>query len=248
MTVVRELSAIDELDAVARLFASVWGDATVPVSRDLLRALAHEGNYVAGAFDGDDRLLGGSMAFFAHPGPSLHSHITGVVPEAQGRQVGLALKHHQRAWALERGVPTITWTYDPLVRRNGWFNLAKLGAVGVEYLPDFYGSMADAVNAGDRSDRLLVRWDLAAGPDSAPDGEAVDDGPAGLAVGADGGPVRGPGRRCQVPADIEAMRRTDPALAAAWRLALHDVLGAAVAGGARVVGMSRDGWYRLDPA
>ncbi len=52
------------------------------------------------------------------------------------------------------------WTFDPLVRRNAWFNIAVLGAEVAEYLPSFYGSMTDAINAGDESDRLLVAWDV----------------------------------------------------------------------------------------
>jgi len=33
----------------------------------------------------------------------------------------------------------IAWTYDPLIRRNAYFNLVKLGARPVEYLRNFYG-------------------------------------------------------------------------------------------------------------
>jgi predicted GNAT superfamily acetyltransferase len=46
-----------------------------------------------------------------------------------------------------------------------------------------------------------------------------------------------------VPADIEAMRLSDPARAAAWRTALRDVLSPLLAGGARVTGFDRTGWY-----
>ena len=52
----------------------------------------------------------------------------------------------------------ITWTYDPLILRNAWFNASKLGAFPREYLIDFYGEMPDAVNAGQGSDRLVVGW------------------------------------------------------------------------------------------
>src|SRR5437763_17197337 len=52
------------------------------------------------------------------------------------------------------------WTTDPLIRRNAYFNLAKLGAEAPQYLVDFYGEMRDAFNAGDESDRLLIRWRL----------------------------------------------------------------------------------------
>ena len=53
-----------------------------------------------------------------------------------------------------------TWTFDPLVRANARFNLVKLGAVAVAYLTDFYGEMQDGINAGDRSDRCAVKWEL----------------------------------------------------------------------------------------
>jgi predicted GNAT superfamily acetyltransferase len=72
---------------------------------------------------------------------------------------------------------------------------------------------------------------------------AADD--AGLPVaglplaGGPGSPVFLVG----VPADIEAMRLSDPALAAAWRTALRDVLSPLMASGARVTGFDRSGWY-----
>jgi predicted GNAT superfamily acetyltransferase len=48
-----------------------------------------------------------------------------------------------------------------------------------------------------------------------------------------------------VPADIEAMRASDPAGAAAWRSALRDVLSPLLGSGARVTGFDRNGWYVL---
>ena len=74
--------------------------------------------------------------------------------------VGFELKQHQRRWCLERGVKTIEWTTDPLVRRNAYFNLTKLGARASDYLVNFYGAMTDGLNAGEESDRLLISWEL----------------------------------------------------------------------------------------
>ena len=106
-------------------------------------------------------LLGACIGFFGPPAHAeLHSHIAGVGPAGLGRAVGFALKLHQRAWCLRRDVRAIAWTYDPLIRRNGYFNLAKLGARPVEYLRNFYGTMDDAINGGTETDRLLVHWDL----------------------------------------------------------------------------------------
>ncbi len=39
-----------------------------------------------------------------------------------------------------------------------------------------------------------------------------------------------------MPPDIEALRRTDPGAAKAWRLAMREVLGGLLAEGARVTG------------
>ena len=74
--------------------------------------------------------------------------------------MGFALKLHQRAWCLDRGITLMEWTYDPLVARNAYFNLSKLGATVAEYLPDFYGVMGDGINRFDESDRILVHWPL----------------------------------------------------------------------------------------
>jgi predicted GNAT superfamily acetyltransferase len=241
--------------------------------RDLLRALTKAGNYASGAFDaGSGELLGACVGFFGPPtGAELHSHVAGVRAAGRGRSVGFALKVHQRVWCLRRGVRVIAWTYDPLVRRNAYFNLVKLGARPTEYLPDFYGPMDDAINGGTETDRMLVHWDLrssvaaaAAAGRGQPASFAAERGrgavvvlspgpggrPAGPPAGgpAAGGPAAGGGSGPRtllvgVPADIESLRISDPAAAAAWRTALRDALMPLVSNGARVTGFDRDGWY-----
>lgn len=108
-----------------------------------------------------DPLVGVCVGFCGAPTDlSLHSHVAGLVAGSVGRGVGRALKLHQRAWALEHGLTSITWTYDPLVSRNAHFNLERLGARLEEYLVDFYGPLEDGVNLAEPSDRALVRWVL----------------------------------------------------------------------------------------
>ena len=68
-----------------------------------------------------------------------------MAPSHQGTAVGFVLKQHQRSWALERDIDTIEWTFDPLVRRNAYFNLTKLGARLVGYVDNFYGKLHDGV-------------------------------------------------------------------------------------------------------
>jgi predicted GNAT superfamily acetyltransferase len=52
----------------------------------------------------------------------------------------------------------ITWTYDPLISRNAFLNISKLGAVCNTYLLEVYGSMRDNLNVGLPSDRFQLDW------------------------------------------------------------------------------------------
>jgi predicted GNAT superfamily acetyltransferase len=260
---VTELADAAGAHRVAALFAEVWATTAgpPPMSAHLIRALAHTGNYVAGAWAGD-QLVGASVGFLALEDGrlSLHSHITGVTQRARGANVGFGLKVHQRAWAQDRGIGAITWTFDPLIRANAWFNLVKIGAVAVGYHPDFYGRMEDAINAGDRSDRCTIRWEVEASRVvAAIEGRPADgrgSTPVGavlLSADAGGGPVvgdvdveshRGP-LLCAVPEDMVRMRTAAPSRARAWRLALRQTMGSAMAAGFVAGTITRDGWYVL---
>ncbi|SEP38977.1 GNAT family N-acetyltransferase [Amycolatopsis saalfeldensis] len=256
---IRELTEVAELTAAGDLFESIWRSApgARPLTTELLRAMSSAGNYVAGAF-GQGELLGACFGFFGHPGKGgLHSHIAGVAASGAGRGIGQALKLHQRGWALAQDVSVISWTFDPLVRRNAYFNLGKLGALPLRYLPDFYGPMADRINGSGETDRLMVGWDLTSpavraasfGEPVPADARAWRERGASIALsaGPDGGPVTGstssPVVLAAVPSDIERLRHDDPGRAAAWRSALREVLGGLMADGARVTGFDRAGWY-----
>jgi predicted GNAT superfamily acetyltransferase len=244
-----EITDLAGFVAVQQLFAEIWrpDPRNPPVTTELLRAFTKAGNYVVAAYR-DSRMVGACVAFFGPPGEAaMHSHIAGVVADQAGRSVGYALKLHQRAWALDRGVHTISWTFDPLVSRNAYFNLVKLGATAGEYLPNFYGGMHDGINGGDETDRLLVRWEL-----HAPRAAAVpfaDNAVIALGRTADGGPaigsLDGETLLVAVPSNVEALRASDSALARRWRGALRDVLAPLMADGARVAGFDKTGSYVL---
>lgn len=242
---VRPLDTLVAVREAAALFARVWRTdlTTPPLAAEVMRAVEHAGGYVVGAY-ADDVLVGASSGFLGIDGAGatvLHSHISGVVD--QGRGVGMALKLHQRAWALGRDISCITWTFDPLVRRNAWFNLVKLGATGVEYLPDFYGPMSDGVNGGQSSDRLFTRWDLLAipcGPVDARGGALLLDEVDGAPCLTGSVPSRSGLSRVRLPADIETMRRCDPERSTRWRAAVRNVLVPAFADGLQVHGMTAD--------
>lgn len=261
--VISELSELDDLRRLARLLADIWGrDGEPPISSDTLRALSISGNYVAGAHVGD-RLVGGLVGWFGGSPPHglhLHSHILGVVEDSQVRGLGFELKQHQRHWCLDRGVKVAEWTFDPLVRRNAYFNLGKLGAQARRYLVDFYGAMADGINAGDESDRLLVNWQLdSVEADAAASGKAQSMDVQEL-TGKGAAPVLSVGDEerpephtssasillCQVPADIVEIRRSNPKLAHLWRISVRSAMTHAFDGGYRVSGVTRSGWYVLE--
>ncbi|MFI6924752.1 GNAT family N-acetyltransferase [Nonomuraea spiralis] len=249
MAELRILHGTSQFQAADRLLRRIWntraGDDP-PVAVDLMCALAHTGGYVGGAFL-DGELVAAASGFLAEGG-SLHSHVVGVAPEAQGRGIGQAIKAHQREWAAERGLNSISWTFDPLVRRNAFFNLARLGARAERYVPDFYGPMNDGINGGDVTDRLFAHWPVhpaatATGPLGDRDAEVILD---------ERGTPREPGGaavlRCATPADAERLRRERPEEAARWRAAQRAALGGALACGYRITAFTKDGWYVLERA
>jgi predicted GNAT superfamily acetyltransferase len=254
---ITELHEVDDLRELAYLFAVVWGrSGEPPINSDVLKALAHSGNYVCGAYV-DGTLAAGLVGWFGGVPPHdlhLHSHILGVVPGSEAHGLGFELKQHQRRWCLERGVKVIEWTTDPLVRRNAYFNLTKLGARATAYLTNIYGAMTDGINSGEESDRLLISWRLespAAGAEPKLDELMRDGAVTALSVGASGEPVvaEAPVARvllCQVPEDIVALRREDPSLARAWRTAVREAIGGAINAGYEVSGATRSGWYVLE--
>lgn len=251
--VILEVRTPSDAHRAAELLREVWRGPQLPVPANLVRTVQYAGGYVFGAYDDAGTLLAVSVGLLAQDG--LHSHITGVVPKGQRRGLGYALKQHQRAWALERGMSRITWTCDPLVRRNVLFNVHALGAEVVGYLVDHYGPMEDGVNKGDASDRLGIRWELLGDPalaagegrlpfvDAGSRPRAVEIGPAGLPVVR---AVPGAARVVSLPPDIEALRRGDPAAGHLWRRAVRDAVVPAMADGAVVLGLSADGALVLD--
>jgi predicted GNAT superfamily acetyltransferase len=190
---------------VASVFDQVWSVKTM-VSPEIIVACLHNGAYasvarlegvvVGAAFAVVGRALDGAR------GLNLHSHATGVVPEAAGLGIGESIKRHQWRWARDHDFATITWTFDPLVRRNAWFNLVTLGVRVMGYHVNFYGELNDGINAGEQSDRLLVCWDVDGYVDGA-HGAVVEPDPAAVLI--------------DTPPDIALLRKTDAVAAADWR-------------------------------
>jgi predicted GNAT superfamily acetyltransferase len=162
--VIKILESPEEMTAIEDLQRSVWpGSETDVVPAHMLITAIHNGGLVAGAFR-DDRLIGFVFGFpgieFTPDGPRPKhcSHMMGIHPEYRDSGIGFALKRAQWQMVRHQGLDHITWTYDPLLSRNAYLNITKLGAVCAAYRRSEYGDMRDGLNAGLPSDRFFVDW------------------------------------------------------------------------------------------
>lgn len=218
---------------ISTVFDEVWRVTTM-VSPEIIVASLHNGGYgsiveEAGQPIGAAFALVG-VALEGEAGPNLHSHAAGVVAHRAGHGIGEQIKLHQWQWAKEKGFSTVTWTFDPLVRRNAWFNIVKLGVRVLGYHTNFYGELPDGINAGEQSDRVLVRWDVA-GVDSPTRGAFVEPREDDVMIAT--------------PADIEELRLRDRVESNGWRFRQREAFVAAQARGARIVGLADDYSYVL---
>ena len=223
---------------ISDLFDKVW-DVKSMVSPEIMTASVHNGGYGSVVYIGmgKERIaVGAAFALVGRAlpgctGPNLHSHAAGVLPEFVGKGIGELIKRHQWHWAKENGFDTITWTFDPLVRRNAHFNLVKLGARVLGYHQNFYGELDDGINAGEQSDRVLVRWDVA-GIDEPLGNSYIDPKQNSIVI--------------ETPADIEQLRKTDRMQSDAWRSRQRAAFESAQLAGLHVIGLTNDFAYVLD--
>jgi predicted GNAT superfamily acetyltransferase len=229
---IRELVTIPDQNKGLDLFDAIWpipgGGREIP--ENLMQAFVHNGSYFVGAFSGNE-ILGATFGFIGiNGGTHLHSHMSAVVPNNRDLGIGALMKKHQYNWALERKIPFISWTFDPLVKRNARFNISKLGVELSDYFQDFYGPMTDLVNAGDASDRLMVKWQvLNGGPQSSKDFPEIPKGAINIAI----------------PLDIVALRAKSAQEAMAERLRAREEFLTAFDSGYKVIGFSNAHGYIL---
>jgi predicted GNAT superfamily acetyltransferase len=203
-------------------------DAGTEITPNLLQAMIHSGSYLSGAFI-DNKIVGAAFAFPAtNNGLHLHSHMTAVLLEFRNKGVGYALKVDQWNWAKRNNYSELSWTFDPLVRRNAKLNIAKLGANISAFHPNFYGEMPDALNAGDESDRLMVSWrtDI-----NAPKARELitDPEPGDILI--------------EIPEDIVAIRSKNQSESMKWRRQVREQFMAAFEKNGKVIGFSTNSEY-----
>jgi len=161
---IRLLESPEEMQMTEWLTEVIWrGGPLDVVPAHILLAFVHNGGLAVGAFY-DEEMVG---FVFGFPGISKMgqeslikhcSHQMGVHPDHRGKDLGFMLKKAQWQMVRQQGIDQITWTYDPLLSKNAYLNIARLGAVCNTYRRNEYGDMVDELNAGVASDRFQVDW------------------------------------------------------------------------------------------
>jgi len=226
---VRELKSLQDQDSGRKIFDLTWAmDAGTEITPNLLQAMVHSGAYLSGAFI-DNKIVGAAFAFPAtNNGLHLHSHMTAVLDEYRDKGVGYALKVDQWNWAKKQEYSHLSWTFDPLVRRNAKLNIVKLGVDISAYYPNFYGAMPDALNAGDESDRLMVSWSTDIDEPKARE-LITHPKPDDILI--------------EIPEDIVVIRSRNQSESMKWRRLVREQFLAAFGKNGKVVGFSTNNEY-----
>jgi predicted GNAT superfamily acetyltransferase len=226
---ITECTSIETFHDCRRIFDATWSRVNgTEITQNLLQALVHAGSYLSAAFV-ENKMVGCALAFPANSGCLyLHSHMTAVLDEYRDKGIGYALKIDQWSWAKKKNYPYLSWTFDPLVRRNAKLNIVKLGVDISAYHPNFYGEMPDVLNAGDESDRLMVSWrtDI-----DAPKARELIKHPKPDDV------------LIEIPDDIITIRSKDKSEGIKWRRRVRDQFMAAFEKSGKVVGFSVNNEY-----
>lgn len=255
---IRLLETPEDMTAAEDLQRIVWlGSETDVVPAHLLITAIHNGGIVMGAFV-EAKMIGFIFGFPGldmlpdGPHPKHCSHMLGVHPDWRDAGLGFALKRAQWQMVRHQGLDHITWTYDPLLSRNAYLNIAKLGAVCNIYRLSEYGDMRDGLNAGLPSDRFQVDWWLS----TLRVEHRLGKGARGtlkleqfvkanlqplysLQIGTDGllhppehfSSLSGALLLAEIPSDFMALKSADFALARDWRFFTREVFETAFAEG-----------------
>lgn len=265
---IRELKTFDEMQDVPRVQRAIWNfdDATGFYPPSLL-AFADNGGLVLGAFDTDTgAMVGFLVSFLARHWDGqlkLYSQSMGVLPEYRQARLAERLKWRQREWALAQGLRLITWTYDPLEMPNARLNIAKLGGLVRRYRRNIYGERFGQLNQGLPTDRFVVEWLLDSPRVSAALAGTIQPPPAEAVTDIAGEGIRrrlaryrcdatAPALRVDMPADLQAAKAADMALALDWRLQTREIFESYFARGYAATGFvstgagaERDNYYVL---
>ena len=246
---IRDIKELPELRAVEELQKQIWGCSDLEVLPSLaLIPIIEVGGVLLGAFDGSD-LIGFVVGF---PGIEegrliLHSDMLAVKPEYRSHGLGYRLKLAQRDKALEKGIDTITWTFDPLQSLNAHLNFGRLGVISNRYKVNYYGQTSSFLHRTG-TDRLWVTWLLNServrkkleGCVATNLAKEIEGAATVLAVSDNGEPVlkKETGKDSvvlEIPANLNELMIKDSGLAIRWREASRQAFTSALDVGYTVV-------------
>jgi predicted GNAT superfamily acetyltransferase len=227
---IRQFASLEDCNLCVDLQREIWGfDQLDIVPASLLHVVEYVGGIAAGAFGADGTMLGFVFGITGvHKGELAHwSHMLGVRDSARNTGVGRLLKEHQRRALAELRVERMYWTFDPLIAKNAYFNLNRLGADVVEYVPDMYGATVSPLHLGLPTDRLVASLKTVANPSPPLTLPPDEDVPVMTAFPHPGDRTLAVDDECpptvllEMPADIRGISWS-PARAMTWRLSLRE--------------------------
>ena len=246
---VRPVTTLPGFHACVELQEEVWGPGyTDRVPASLLQVATYVGGLVLGAFRGNDELIGMvfGLAGFENEERVHWSHMLGVRDSARNLGIGRLLKESQRDLLAQRGVHRMSWTFDPLVAKNAFLNLNKLGARVVGYVDNMYGTTTSPLHHGAPTDRLIVSVDtrVAAPRHTVPDVQpprqpalTLTPRMGDVAVDLAAPP---PSLWIEIPSDVQDVSKHAPEAVAAWRHAVRKHFTWALANDYEVQALQRD--------
>jgi len=217
------------------------------LSPSFLRAVQDQGGLVLGAF-ADIYLAGCAISTIGWDGTLLYhySHLTAVRPEYRNHHLGFRLKAFQRDEVLRLGLSEVRWLFDPLVSRNAWLYVRRLGSQPDRYLPHYFGHLPEAGATGTETDRLRTRWAISTarvedrlagrGPSRAEDERRcraaeplieTEPGESGLRVPTAVAEPATASAALEIPFDLGTLAEHEPSTLRRWRHAARDAFRAA---------------------
>jgi predicted GNAT superfamily acetyltransferase len=161
MIIIRPLDIEKEYADYASLDMDVHGTTLLDVYpiRGLIKA-THYGALLVGAFLETGELVGVDLCIPAlRDGKVVLSSQTLAVKEGyRNLRIGERLRLAQRDHAIQSGINTIVFPFDPLNSHNASLYCRKLGGRGISYVPNYFGETTFLFQAGIPTDRLLVDW------------------------------------------------------------------------------------------
>lgn len=249
----RTLHSAAEMDRVVELQKVYWGnDMADIVPAHMLLSISRYGGHIHAAFDteNDDKMVGVLMGFLgAEITPQDNADATRalyvmskrmvVLPEYRGQKIGEHLKQAQRQYAIDHKIDLVLWTFDPVLSRNAYLNLHKLGGVIQHYEKDYFG--ADASNPVLSADRVQLNWWVThpsletapaynvaqipvVNPVSFTEEGLLDPHELAISTGE-------PALRLEIPMEFVPLERINPELGSRWRTYLREAFTTLLAQG-----------------